>query len=380
MSKRGDNIHKRKDGRWEGRYYKGRKPDGSIMYGSIYAKSYREVKIKLSEIAKEIPQQMMQSSSQKTFGEVLELWLDNNRIRLKGGTINKYRNLIDAHIMSELGAMKVTDITSTVINNFLTQKLRSGRIDKSGGLSASYVRSIMLVVNSALKFAIAEQMCLPLKTPIFKPSSKKKEMTILTIEEQKKLETHLCSELDPTKAGIYISLHTGLRIGEICALSWDDVDFKNRIIKIRHTVARVRDSDSGATTKLIIDTPKTPASIRDIPISTSLMPILEEIHKLSSSAYVISETAEFISPRTYEYRYHRLLDESGIASVNYHALRHTFATRCIEAGVDVKSLSEILGHSNVGITLNTYVHSSMDLKRSQLEKLNMVPAQSKVVK
>lgn len=376
MSKRGDNIHKRKDGRWEGRYKKGRKPDGSIMYGSIYAKSYREVKTRLSEIAKETPQQNIPRSSEKTFGEVLELWMENNRIRLKGGTINKYRNLMDAQIMPELGAMKVTDITSTVINNFLTQKLQSGRIDKSGGLSASYVRSIMLVVNSALKFAVAEQMCLPLKTPIFKPSNPKKEITVLSIGEQKKFETHLCSELNPTKAGVYISLHTGLRIGEVCALSWEDVDFKNRIIKIRHTVARVRDLDreKETATKLIIDTPKTPSSTRDIPISSSLLPILEEIHNLSPSTYVISESAGFISPRTYEYRYHRLLDESGIASVNYHALRHTFATRCIEAGVDVKSLSEILGHSNVGITLNTYVHSSMELKRSQLEKLNMVSA------
>lgn len=376
MSKRGDNIHKRKDGRWEGRYKKGRKPDGSIMYGSIYAKSYREVKTKLSEIAKEVPEQNISRTSEKTFGDVLELWMKNNRIRLKGGTINKYQNLIDAHIMSELGSVKLNNITSTVVNNFLTQKLQKGRIDKTGGLSVSYVRSIMLIVNSAIKFAVAEQMCLPLKTPIMKPSNSKTEITVLSVDEQKRLETHLRSDLDPTKAGIYISLHTGLRIGEICALAWDDVDFKNRIIKIRHTVARVRDSErkkEGAT-KLIIDTPKTPSSTRDIPISSDLLPILEEIHNFSSSAYVISETTEFISPRTYEYRYHRLLDESGIASVNYHALRHTFATRCIEAGVDVKSLSEILGHSNVGITLNTYVHSSMELKRSQLEKLNGISA------
>lgn len=376
MSKRGDNIHKRKDGRWEGRYKKGRKPDGSIMYGSIYAKSYREVKTKLSEIAKEVPEQNVSRSFEKTFGDVLELWMENNRIRLKGGTINKYRNLIDAHIMPELGNVKLSAITSTIINNFLMQKLQKGRLDKAGGLSASYVRSIMLIVNSAIKFAVAEQMCLPLKTPIMKPSNTKTEITVLSIDEQKRLEMHLCSDLTPTKAGIYISLHTGLRIGEICALAWDDVDFKNRIIKIRHTVARVRDSnrEKETATKLIIDTPKTPSSTRDIPISSDLLPILEEIHNFSSSTYVISESTEFISPRTYEYRYHRLLDETGIASVNYHALRHTFATRCIEAGVDVKSLSEILGHSNVGITLNTYVHSSMELKRSQLEKLSSISA------
>lgn len=373
MPKRGDNIHKRKDGRWEGRYYKGRKPNGSILYGSVYGKSYQEAKTKLAEYSKLPSRQNTTLFREIRFSEVFELWMENNRIRLKGGTIHKYRNLIDSHIMPELGAINLSNITSTVINNFLTQKLQNGRIDKKGGLSASYVRSIMLVVNSAIKFAVSEQMCQPLKTPIYKPSKFKTEITVLSIDEQKRLETHLCSELDPTKAGVYISLHTGLRIGEICALAWKDVDFKNRVIKIRHTVARVRDScgEKESATKLIIDSPKTPSSKRDIPISSDLMAILKEIYNISSSDYVISETAEFISPRTYEYRYHRLLDEIGIASVNYHALRHTFATRCIEAGVDVKSLSEILGHSNVGITLNTYVHSSMELKRSLLEKLEL---------
>lgn len=138
MSKRGDNIHKRKDGRWEGRYKKGRKPDGSIIYGSIYAKSYREVKTKLSEITKKMPEQNVTLPSEKTFGDVLELWMDNNRIRLKGGTINKYRNLIDSHIMQELGNVKLSNITSTVINNFLTQKLLKMKILQWNGQCCKY--------------------------------------------------------------------------------------------------------------------------------------------------------------------------------------------------------------------------------------------------
>lgn len=374
MSKRGDNIRKRKDGRWEGRYEKGRKSDGKIWYGSVYGNSYREVKMKLSEARKEVSEHRQTQTEEKTFGEVLELWLANNQIRLKGATVNKYQNLIDIHIMPGIGHLKLSDITATGINHFLIQKLQNGRIDQQGGLSASYVRSMMLVVNSAMKFAAAEQMCPPLRTPIFKPANPRSERVILSVSDQKKLETYLCRDLDLTRAGVFLSLHTGLRIGEICALSWEDIDFKNRIIKVRHTVARVRCTNSNQTnaTKLIIDTPKTPSSIRDIPISSSLLPVLEKVQALSSSSYVISETPDFISPRTYEYRYHKLLNESGVTSINYHALRHTFATRCIEAGVDVKSLSEILGHSNVGITLNTYVHSSMELKRSQLEKLHRV--------
>lgn len=373
MARRGDNIHKRKDGRWEGRYPKGRRADGSLLYGSVYGKTYRDVKNKLSEIAHDSLQQQLPKSSERTLGDVLELWMENSGVRLKGGTVHKYRSLIDTHILPELGGVRLSEISSTVVNNFLAQKLENGRLDQMGGLSASYVRSMMLIVNAAIRFATAEQLCPPLKTPILKPMCQRPDISVLSLEEQRRLESHLCCRLNPTKAGVFITLHTGLRIGEICALSWDDVDFQKRVLKIRHTVARVRsvDGDQKAT-RLIIDSPKTPSSARDIPISTVLLPVLEEVRRQSPSAYVISDTAEFISPRTYDYRYHKLLTESGVSAVNYHALRHTFATRCIEAGVDVKSLSEILGHSSVGITLNTYVHSSLELKRSQLEKLAAV--------
>lgn len=368
MSKRGDNIRKRNDGRWEGRYNKGRKNDGSILYGSVYGKSYREVKEKLLKASTQLPKNDF-LVKEKNFADVLELWLENNRIRLKGATIKKYANLIETQILPELGNIKLSDITSTMINDFLVHKLQCGRIDKKGGLSTSYVRSIMLIVNATINFAASEEMCLPLKSPILKPTNTKTEISVLTIEEQKRLEQYLSHNLNPTKTGVLISLHTGLRIGEVCALSWEDIDFKKGIIRIRHTVARVQgDLGQKNKTKLIIDEPKTRSSKRDIPISSSLLPILQEARKLSST-YVVSDNSNFTSPRTYEYRYHRLLDECGLTSVNYHVLRHTFATRCIEAGVDVKSLSEILGHSNVGITLNTYVHSSMELKRTQLEKL-----------
>lgn len=371
MSKRGDNIHKRKDGRWEGRFKKGRKPDGTIIYGSLYGKTYREVKSKLSELPKIEQNLRLPQNHERTFGEVLSLWMEHNRIRLKGGTINKYQNLIDTHIMPELGRVKLSELDSTMINTFLTKKMTSGRVDHKGGLSASYVRSIMLVISSSIKYAVEVQMCLPLKTPICKPSTTKKDLPVLSRDEQKHLEQYLLTDLDNTKAGILISLHTGLRIGEICALTWDDVDLQNHIIRVRHTVARVKNSDArfGSSSCLILDTPKTAASTRDIPISSALLPILTIINNQASSKFVVSNSETFLSPRTFEYRYHRLLEESGIASINYHALRHTFATRCIEAGVDVKSLSEMLGHANVGVTLNTYVHSSMKLKRTQLEKL-----------
>ena len=369
MSKRGENIHKRNDGRWEGRYKKGRNLSGAIIYGSVYGKTYREVKDKLASMSINPNDFISVKKCDCSFGDVLLLWMKNNQIRHKGATINKYQNIIDTHILPELGNMKLSDITSTVINTFLTKKMLNGRVDHSGGLSASYVRTMMLIINSALEFAVNEQMCPPLKSPILKPVAPKNEISILSLEEQKKLETQLLVDLNPTHIGILLSLHTGLRIGEVCALTWDDIDLKNSIIHVCHTVARVKKTDSSGS-MLIIDTPKTKASDRNIPISSALLPLLKRAYASASSKYVVSDKNEFISPRTYEYRYHRLLDKCGIESINYHALRHTFATRCIEVGVDVKSLSEILGHANVSVTLNTYVHSSLELKRSQLEKLS----------
>ena len=369
MAKRGDNIRKRKDGRWEGRYKKGRAVDGCIIYGSVYGKTYKEVKEKMAAIISHPLQLATPKGQWKSFGEVLNLWMDNNRARLKGGTINKYQNLIDTHIMPELGQTKINELSATRINTFLNEKISRGRVDGSGGLSASYVRSIMLVINAAIKYAVSEQLCSPLKTPICKPSADKTELSILSAEEQKKLEASLLNNFDLTGAGIYISLHTGLRIGEVCSLAWNDIDMNKRVIHVRHTVARIRSSSSAGSTILVIDTPKTKASKRDIPISSTLLPILLKLKTLSSKGFLLTGTNEFIKPRTFEYRYHKILDDCGITSVNYHALRHTFATRCVEAGVDIKSLSEILGHGNVSVTLNTYVHSSLEMKRNQLEKL-----------
>lgn len=371
MAKRGDNIHKRKDGRWEGRYKKGRRPDGSIQYGSVYGKSYAEVKNKLKNILTYNTINPAHKFCKKTFGEILNMWMDNNRIKLKGATINKYQNLIDTHILPTLGHIKITELTATIINTFLSEKLKCGRLDKKGGLSPTYVKSIMLIINAAIQYAVQEKYCSPLNTPICKPVDSKTEIQILSLDEQRRLDAYLRLEKNPTNIGILLSLHMGLRLGEICALSWNDVDFTNQIIKVRHTVARVRDQSLqlGRKTCLIIDRPKTKASIRDIPIPSSLLPELYFWNKTSTSKYVVSEKDTFVSPRTFEYRYHCILSKSGVKSVNYHALRHTFATRCIEAGVDIKSLSEILGHSNVGVTLNTYVHSSIEMKRTQLEKL-----------
>ena len=310
-----------------------------------------------------------QKNEDYLFKEILYSWLEVNRLRYKGSTERKYRYLIETHIIPKLGNVEISSLSAIKINSFLEEKMKEGRIDKNGGLSASYVRSIMLIINSAMKYAVNEELCLPLKTPIYKPVSASKKMKILKLSEQKELENYLFNHINNTNIGILLSLYAGLRIGEVCALSWCDVDLTENIIHVRSTVTR-ENADNSTYSRLCISSPKTCASIRDIPISASIKPLLVTLRENSPSPYVISSKATFLSPRTYEYRYHRILENCGLPNINYHALRHTFATRCIEAGVDVKSLSEILGHANVSITLNTYVHSSMEFKASQIEKLS----------
>lgn len=374
MPKKGEHIYKRKDGRWEGRYRKGTDKNGKAVYRSVYGKSYSDVRKKLS-VCKE-SREPIEPAIRKAplFRDAVSLWQKTNINRFKGATEMKYDNLIDKHILPVLGSYKLLEINAFLLADFMNNKLQNGRIDRKGGLSPSYVRTIMLIVFEIIDFAVGEDMCPPIKTKIRKPSIEKNELDVLDVSSQARLEKHLISKPEETNIGILISLNTGLRIGEICALKWTDIDFKRAILHVRSTVTRVKSTDSSKHTKLIIDRPKTKSSVRDIPISGTLMQILILLYENHKSEYVISEKAGFVSPRTFEYRFHKVLNECQMPPINYHVLRHTFATRCVEFGVDVKTLSEILGHSNVSITLNTYVHSSMERKREQLEKLANVSA------
>lgn len=311
------------------------------------------------------------SSGPLRFSELLRLWLETNRVHQKRATVCKYRSLIETHILPELGDVAVEKISAPMINAFLQRKLDAGRLDGSGGLSPAYVSSLMLVITSALRFGAQEGLCRLPQSKIYRPTARRRALTVLEPEEQRRLEAELLREPTPVKLGVMISLYTGLRVGEVCALRWEDVDLEENILHVRHTVARVEDPSGLHATVLILDSPKTPSSYRDIPIFSRLRPLLQAAEKLKVSAYVVSDRESFVPPRSYEFRYHRLLQSCGIRPVNYHALRHTFATRCVEAGVDIKTLSEVLGHASASVTLNVYVHSSLEQKRRQLEKLDL---------
>lgn len=244
----------------------------------------------------------------------------------------------------------MSQLNSEIINNFTQSKLLYGRLDSTGGLANSYVRSINIVISSAIKFAIEKNIYVPIFKPIYKPTIEKRVLKILSQKEQKKLEEHLYKHLDPTAIGILLTLYAGLRIGEVCALTWDDIDLEEKIIRVRSTIIRTISEDGKVELK--IDKAKTNNSIRDIPLTSNLYTILSNVKRAAKTKFVVSTTDNFVSPRTYEYRYKKIMSQAKIKFINYHALRHTFATRCVEADVDIKSLSEFLGHSNVSTTVN----------------------------
>ena len=370
MPRRGDNIRKRKDGRWEARYAKSGQDGLSGKYGSVYGRSYLEVKEKRDQILRHKKQSPAYGGL--LFQDILQAWQDANRVRLKEASVSRYQNLIDTHILPQLGNKRVTQINAAVINRFLAEKMEKGRLNGEGGLSPAYVRSIGLVISSAIHYGASTQLCPPMILPINKPPLPKKPLSILDPQQQAQLERVLLEDISGEKLMVYLTLYTGLRIGEVCALRWEDIDLVSRLIYIRQTGTRVWYSESGRKhSRLIVGSPKTDASQRCIPICSKLQTVLGSFPGRAGSGYVLQNHSDgsFISPRTFEYRYKQLLKEADLEPINYHALRHTFATRCIERGVDMKSLSEIMGHADASITINTYVHSSIELKRIQLEKL-----------
>jgi len=373
MAKHGERIHKRKDGRWEGRYKIGNREDGRTIYSSVYGKSYAEVKAKLKESEKSASSNPADKQEEKNVSYVLNSWLSSIKLHAKKSTVYKYSYLIEKHILPDLGDFPLSALDNNTIHAFAEKKLESGSLNGKKGLSKSYVKTMLFIVLSALSYSEQEGVCKVVPSKVHKLKIEKNELRILTATEQQKLEKFLVSNLSATALGVLITLQTGLRIGEICALSWDSIDFIHNILRVSCTVTRIK-SETKNGTVWELGSPKTAASAREIPFSNELKNLLLIVKKQSLSRFVISDSQEFINPRTFEYRYHKLMKEIDLPDLNFHALRHSFATRCVEWGVNTKSLSEILGHANAAVTLNTYVHSSIHQKRVQLEKLPPLPA------
>ena len=373
MPKKGENIYKRKDGRWEGRYIKEHHMNGKAIYGYVYARSYSDVKNKL--LLKKQMQQAEKITADKsvnsmTFGRAAADWTAYKRVYIKESTYMKYSNLLNNYILPVFEKMLLSHMTAEIMNNYVNELLTRGG-ESGTGLSAKTVSDILSLIRNILRYVsnngqtIAFDIC----TVMVKQSTK--NMRVFTNSEQDILCRYIYNNIDIKGIGILVCLFTGIRVGELCALKWTDISLEDKTIYVHQTMQRIQIPDStGAKTKIVITSPKSASSIRMIPLPDILAYIIEKNYTVMSGFFLTGDNNQWIEPRTMQNYFKRVLEKCFIKDANFHALRHTFATRCIELGFDVKSLSEILGHASVNITMNRYVHPTMDLKRKNMQKLS----------
>lgn len=350
MARRGENIYKRKDGRWEGRYKSGYKDNGQTRYHSIYGHTYAEVKQKLATLKVTAP--AITNSYHMTVKELFNEWLSAIKLRVKPSTYANYLLKVEKHILPAFGGLRYDMLTVQMLNHYIEDKL-------SSGLSAKYVSDIIIVFKSMSKYSAKIHGFRNILADVSLPKVHRKELPLLSPSQQRKLCNYLLHNLNPTTLCVLLSLYTGLRVGEVCGLMWGDIAFDKSIFTVRRTVQRIRNSTHG--TRLIADTPKSRSSKRSIPIPTFIMKLLRE-NCSNDNYYILSGTDHIIEPRTLQRRFKSILKKVDLPSIGYHCLRHMFATNSLQAGFDVKTLSEILGHARVETTLNRYVHTSMERK------------------
>lgn len=372
MAKRGENITKRKDGRWEARVIKGYNNEGKALYKYIYAKSYTEVRKKRNEYSIDYNVTENCKNGKVVMSVILDEFLSSQKNKVKESTFTRYCDIVNLHIKPELGDIQVGKLTTKHINAFINKKFENGRIDKKGGLSAKRVHDIVSVLKLSLLFAQDKFGYNVQNIKYTLPKMTTSKSNALSKEDEAKLLMYITDNIDSMKSGILISLCTGIRIGELCALKWSDIDFNTNLIFINKTLQRIPDLSNSAKTKISISSPKSASSVRQVPIPNILKNYLMQIYenvKLEDS-YVLTSTKKYVEPSNYYSKYQGWLKCCGIQKYSFHTLRHTFATRAIECGMDTKTLSEILGHSDVKITLSKYVHPSIEMKYYNMEKIN----------
>lgn len=300
---------------------------------------------------------------EKTINQITEEWKEEKKKYVKKSTYAAYQLLIQNHIKPYFGDLY--EVNEEKVQQFVFDKL-------DAGLSEKTIRDIIIVLKMILKFGIKngylEYAQIDAKFP---SKQKKKDLDVLSKADQKKFMEHLRNNFTFKNLGIFICLSTGMRIGEICGLRWCDVDTVEGVIKVRHTLQRIYIIEGETRhTELLLDTPKTANSVRDIPMSSELLKMLKSLNKVvNENYYVISNDIKPIEPRTYRNYYKKLCKQLDIPELKFHGLRHSFATRCIESKADYKTVSVLLGHSNISTTLNLYVHPNKEQKKKTIDKM-----------
>lgn len=299
----------------------------------------------------------------------LNMWLDNYvKLTVKARTLQRYTEIVVLYLCPMFGEYEIDELSSIKIQRFVTELLEHGNKRTGKGLSASTINSIITIVQTSLQTAY--NLGLTKKSfagKIKRPRLNEKRIECFSVDEQKKIEKVIAKSKKPYLIGIILCLYTGLRIGELLALEWKDIDYGNGTLTVEKNCYYGK--GNGKTFSRMIDVPKTSSSRRIIPIPKQLLPMLKTNAQNNDSLYLIAKNGKPISIRTYQRNFERLLEKSCISHRGFHALRHTFATRAIECGMDVKTLSEVLGHKNPTITLNRYAHSLMEHKKAMMDQL-----------
>lgn len=357
MARKGENIYRRQDGRWEGRYICGRREDGAARYRSIYGRTYGEVRARLAQeraaAAPALPQCTM------TLRELFSLWLADRQRCVKASSYARYAFLVERHILPGLGGWRVAKLTAQTLNRFLEDKRRRGRLSGRGGLSGKTVCDLAVILKSALRLAGRQSAVPPaLWAELALPRAQSRRIEVLGEQESARLSQTVLSAPDLSGSAYLLSLNAGLRLGEICGLRWSDIDFSEGVLHVARTALRVQGAG------LTLQTPKSAASDRLVPLTAELLKLLRRLRGTApTEAFVLTGRAgKPMEPRTMQYRFQRFLQRHSFSGRNFHVLRHSFATRCIARGADAKTLSELLGHGSVKTTLQLYVHPDMEQK------------------
>ena len=378
MPRKGENIYKRKDGRWEGRYIKARSEKGKAIYGYVYATSYKEVRKKRSLAAANVPpvssNQMSDQKTSLSFIQLCDNWLISVKPQLKESSYIKYSNLLHTYVFPEFSDASLEQITAARLHSFCEKLLNCGGASQKG-LSSKTVSDILSLLRNIIHFAEMLGFHIPCTGKEITIRQSASELTVLTRSDQECLCQYLYSHLSERSLGILLCLFTGIRIGELCALKWEDISFSEKTVYIHQTMQRLQllNTDTQKTS-VIITAPKSKCSVRMIPLPANLINLIQKNFPDRHGFFLTGEISSYVEPRTMQNFFKEVQIQCGISPVNFHALRHTFATRCVELGFDVKSLSEILGHASVNITMNRYVHPSMELKQENMQKLSLLLA------
>lgn len=351
-------AYQRKDGRWEARIYSFDNINGKRAYRAFYGLTKEEaLQKRLSALSFTFAGEITEISVRDLFTE----WHQIISNRVKPSTLANYRMKAEKHIIPAFGGIMCHEITTKAVYDFINAKINSG-------LSARYVSDIIILLKSLFKYAKRTYRIPSPLDGIVVPKPAKREIRLLNLQEQEKLNLYIGMNFSLISLGIILANDMGLRVGEVCGLKWSDIDLEKRILTVRRTVQRVAVNDGISKTKVMIMPPKSATSAREIPIPGSIFPMLQS-NATAGENYVLSGNAKPIEPRKMQYHFARILKKAGLKAVTFHSLRHRFASRAVEVGFDIKTLSEILGHSKVELTMNLYVHSSMDRKRSCMQLL-----------